>query len=673
MSPYRADRAPRPHGRLGRIAAATAGAALTIGALTSPALGAGQGGEAAGLSTRTTADAAPAVSLGSGSVAAGAQVSFTATGLPAGATLNVKLDKVTLLTPEPFTVGADGSATGRVTVPEGTTAGAHTLYFLVPGQPGIPVALTVRVPAAELLASSVQAGGAVPFRVSGFPANSALNVKLDDAALLTSKPFTTDANGSFSGSVTVPADTAAGDHSLRFLAAGTSVKSSTFTVTAKPAPAGPKAVVTAGSSVAAGGKVSFSLSGFVKGQNITVKLDDGAILKQWENAVRADGTFSGTVTVPKDTAKGAHWLRILAPDPSTSLRADFTVTSGGGSGSGGSTGGGSTGGDSGSGGSTGGGSGSGGSTGGGSTGGSTGGSATGGTSSGASASITAGSSVRAGGKVSFRVTGFPAGERLTVKLDDSEIIGQWTIGSDGSFSGSVTVPSGTTKGAHWLRFLAPNPSTSLRADFTVTDGADPASAATGGSGAGGTGATGDVPAATGSPASASNSAGAKAEITASEVQPGGTIHFTVTKFPKNETVTVKLDDDGILGQWKTDAEGSYEGDIEIPADTPAGEHWFRFLAPNPPTSLKVDFTVVAAGRSAPAATDSTAAPQAETLDGAPAATTTAASPVSYATIGWSTAGGVVGGAAGAAAAGYLVLRRARPKADPAGTGTPAAG
>ncbi|NEA46240.1 hypothetical protein, partial [Streptomyces sp. SID10815] len=162
----------------------------------------------------------------------------------------------------------------------------------------------------------------------------------------------------------------------------------------------------------------------------------------------------------------------------------------------------------------------------------------------------------------------------------------------------MTVPQGTAKGAHWLRFLAPNPPTSLRADFTVTSGADPASGSgTGGAGAGGSGTAGGqagggtggtggtvpVPAATGAPAAASNSRGAKARITASEVQPGGTLHFTVEKFPAGQTVTVKLDDDAILGQWKADATGAYEGDVAIPADTPAGAHWLRFLAPNPPT------------------------------------------------------------------------------------------
>ncbi|MYS46814.1 hypothetical protein GTY23_37660, partial [Streptomyces sp. SID5998] len=104
-----------------------------------------------------------------------------------------------------------------------------------------------------------------------------------------------------------------------------------------------------------------------------------------------------------------------------------------------------------------------------------------------------------------------------------------------------------------------------------------------------------IPAASGAPAAASNSRGAKAQITASQVQPGGKLHFEVEKFPADQTVTIKLDDDAILGQWKADATGAYEGDVTIPADTSVGAHWLRFLAPNPPTTLKVDFKVTQPG------------------------------------------------------------------------------
>ncbi|WP_327181133.1 hypothetical protein [Streptomyces sp. NBC_01334] len=570
---------------------------------------------------------------------------------------------------------------GRVlALTAGTALGLGTLAVALPvagSRPAPLVALAADAvsPAVTLGADTVRAGGEVSFTVAGFPAGGTLSVKLDDATLL--EQFTIVDDGTVTGAVTVPAGTSAGaGHWLRFLAPQTSVRSADLTVTtasSSPSPspdptAEPAVRLTGGASVTAGDKVAFGLSGFVEGQTVTVKLDDTSILTRFGQAVAADGTFSGSVTIPASTSAGAHWLRFLAPDPATSLKADLKVTAA--AGSGGATGGSGTGGsggtDSGSGGSA--------ATGGtGSTGGTgpTGGSASGGGSgssgsSSPSVSLTAGTRVAAGGKVSFRVTGFPAGQQLTVKLDDAEIIGQWQggIGSDGAFSGTVTVPSDAPAGAHWLRFLAPNPATSLKASFTVTSSSASATASAGDDdGTTGASAT-PVPAASGEPVSATNSAGAKAGITAGRVQAGGTLHFEVTKFPAGETVTVKLDDQDILGQWKADAQGSYEGDVTVPADTADGAHWLRFLAPNPPTSLKVAFTVTGAAGTGSASSSSTTAPG-PTEERTLAAAASVQAPVSYATIAWSAAAAAAGGAAGAAATTLFVVRR-RPAA--AGSG-----
>ncbi|MFK0172058.1 hypothetical protein ACIQU5_25015 [Streptomyces sp. NPDC090306] len=563
----------------------------------------------------------------------------------------------------------------------------------------VALAADATTPSVSLGSTSVKPGGDVSFTVTGFPAGGTLSVKFDDTTLL--KQFTIGDDGGFSGSVTVPAGATVGDgHWLRFLSTGTSVRSDALSVvaestptptptpTATPTKAADPAIGLGSSSVRAGGKVSFDLSGFAKGQTVTVKLDDADIIGQWKSAVGADGTFSASVTVPAGTSAGAHWLRVLAADPATSLKADITVTasgSGGGdggspSGSGGSSSGGSS-----SGGSSSGGSGSGGSSSGGSDSGSGGGGSTGSASggsgtSGTTATVTGGSRVAAGGTVSYRVTGFPAGQQLTVKLDDETIVAQTTIGSDGSRSGSVTVPDDITKGAHWLRFLAPNPPTSLKAAFTVTSGAEAGTSgsgttgSTGADGADGTSAT-PVPEASGEPASATNDAGARATITATKVQAGGRLHFRVTKFPASQQVTLKLDDEDILGQWKTDADGAYEGDVTVPAGTSAGAHWLRFLAPNPPTTLKVGFTVTAATAAAASGDDTATTGTGSGDIGSAATTANAASleaPVSYATIAWSAAAAAVGGAAGAAATTLYVVRR-RTSSGGTATTTPAAG
>lgn len=70
-----------------------------------------------------------------------------------------------------------------------------------------------------------------------------------------------------------------------------------------------------------------------------------------------------------------------------------------------------------------------------------------------------------GATLSFTLSGFPAGETVYVKIDDgvgygdtavqgSGVVHQQAIPSSGTVSGSFTVPSGITAGAHWLRFLA---------------------------------------------------------------------------------------------------------------------------------------------------------------------------------------------------------------------------
>lgn len=75
-------------------------------------------------------------------------------------------------------------------------------------------------------------------------------------------------------------------------------------------------------------------------------------------------------------------------------------------------------------------------------------------------------SVEAGGTLSFSLSGFPAGETVSIKIDDGALDGsdnsvsgtgvvhQQKIGANGSVSGSFVLPSYVKPGTHWLRFLA---------------------------------------------------------------------------------------------------------------------------------------------------------------------------------------------------------------------------
>ncbi len=85
-------------------------------------------------------------------VQAGSAIALRGTGLPAGATLQVVLhsDPVTVGT---LTVGADGTATGSVTIPAGTAAGSHTLDLVDASGASVlvsPLGITVTAAAGRL-------------------------------------------------------------------------------------------------------------------------------------------------------------------------------------------------------------------------------------------------------------------------------------------------------------------------------------------------------------------------------------------------------------------------------------------------------------------------------------------------------------------------------------------
>lgn len=83
---------------------------------------------------------------------------------------------------------------------------------------------------------------------------------------------------------------------------------------------------------------------------------------------------------------------------------------------------------------------------------------------GTSASVSP-SSLRAGATISFRISGFPAGETVSVKIDDGDfcsekgvhgacVVHQQKIATNGTVQGSFALPDDLGAGRHWLRFLA---------------------------------------------------------------------------------------------------------------------------------------------------------------------------------------------------------------------------
>ena len=111
------------------------------------------------------------------------------------------------------------------------------------------------------------------------------------------------------------------------------------------------------------------------------------------------------------------------------------------------------------------------------------------------------SSLKAGDTLSYAVSGFPAGEVVSVKIDDGKgqgdqstqgagVSAQQRIDSSGTARGTIKLPANIAKGSHWLRFLASAKAkdgvvgySNRSANFTVT------AAATGGTTGGATGGT----------------------------------------------------------------------------------------------------------------------------------------------------------------------------------------
>lgn len=76
-------------------------------------------------------------------------------------------------------------------------------------------------------------------------------------------------------------------------------------------------------------------------------------------------------------------------------------------------------------------------------------------------------SLAAGERITFKVSGFPGGETLYIKIDDGKACGDTSqggcvyhtqkIAKNGTVSGALTLPGDIKPGKHWLRFLASEP------------------------------------------------------------------------------------------------------------------------------------------------------------------------------------------------------------------------
>lgn len=86
--------------------------------------------------------------------------------------------------------------------------------------------------------------------------------------------------------------------------------------------------------------------------------------------------------------------------------------------------------------------------------------------------------------------------------------------------------------------------------------------------------------------------GAKVTVHATTVRAGGKVRVSGSKWrskgsrvQRGAQVTIKLDDTTVLAVLPI-RNKRFEGSVPIPAQTKPGRHWLRFLASDPPTSVK---------------------------------------------------------------------------------------
>jgi hypothetical protein len=214
-----------------------------------------------------------------------------------------------------FTVSS-GSFSGSITVPAGTPTGYYTIT--AQGNGGQIATTQVYVSGSIYGGASLTASPstAIPNTVitltgSGFTAGSTVTV----TAFGSSQSIYTY-NGTFTGSVTVPAGTPNGTYTITASSNTGQSASATVTVTST----GTATLVASPSTVAAGS--SFTLTGSGFGYNAIATITAFGLTQQVSTGA---GTFSATITVPAGTASGTY--TVSATDTS-GMSGSTTVTVG---------------------------------------------------------------------------------------------------------------------------------------------------------------------------------------------------------------------------------------------------------------------------------------------------------------------------------------------------------
>ncbi len=191
---------------------------------------------------------AAALSLSPSSVSAlPATTTATLSGFTASETVTFRLDSpsgtVLATSPATTTTSAAGAATATVTIPSSTSTGAHTIHAIAADGLSATATLTVSLPASSLALTSTTFAtlpATTTATVAAFRPAEAITFRLDSATGTSIGTATANASGAATSSVTVPAGTTSGAHTV--YAVGAAGSSATRAVTVSALGASPSAL-----------------------------------------------------------------------------------------------------------------------------------------------------------------------------------------------------------------------------------------------------------------------------------------------------------------------------------------------------------------------------------------------------------------------------------------------
>jgi hypothetical protein len=257
---------------------------------------------------------------------AGTDVIVSGANFPASTALVFQFDTTTLTPISGHTSTTSGGLfLSTITIPSTATVGAHTITVTA-GTGTATATFTVTATAAlyPLSPASGSAGTDVTVSGANLLASYPIIFKLDDTTLTPKSGDTsTTTSSSFVSIVTIPAGTAAGEHTIS-VTVGTTTLTATFTVTGAPTPTPTQtpsqtAINVVQNDFNVGSPIGIGGAGFTPGANVTIKYA-GEIIATAK--VEVDTTFTVIFEIPA-LELGARQFTIS--DGVNTTTANFTI------------------------------------------------------------------------------------------------------------------------------------------------------------------------------------------------------------------------------------------------------------------------------------------------------------------------------------------------------------